>query len=86
MSITYEPGRVPDEKDALILFLSNEFAAIKAALEGASVNEELVILHAAPTRTRKGMLVYADGTDWDPGSGAGVYRRNEANSAWVHLG
>ena len=33
-----------------------------------------------------GMLVCVDGTDWDPGSGEGVYRRDKANAAWVFLG
>ena len=31
------------------------------------------IWHVAPTKPREGMLVYADGTDWNPGSGAGYY-------------
>ena len=30
-----------------------------------------------------GMIVQADGTDWDPGSGAGTYIRSD--SAWVKL-
>lgn len=47
---------------------------------------EMQILHAAPSRTTAGMIVYADGTDWNPGAGQGVYRRNVANAAWVFLG
>lgn len=43
-------------------------------------------LHAEPDKLVGGMMVAADGTDWNPGSGAGMYRRNEANSAWVFLG
>lgn len=31
------------------------------------------ILHAAPSKPVEGMEVVADGTDWDPGSGAGKY-------------
>ena len=31
------------------------------------------IWHVAPGKPREGMLVYADGTDWNPGSGAGYY-------------
>lgn len=50
--------------------------------------EDLILpyLHVAPDKTEPGMIVNADGTDWNPGSGAGTYRRNEANSAWVFLG
>lgn len=46
----------------------------------------LTVLYVAPERIRPGMLVYADGTQWNPGSGEGVYRRNAANAAWVYLG
>jgi hypothetical protein len=29
-----------------------------------------------PSNPQEGLLAYADGTDWNPGSGAGYYRRN----------
>lgn len=44
----------------------------------------LRVLHAEPTRYDEGTLVLADGSDWNPGSGAGLYIRREG--AWVHLG
>ena len=31
------------------------------------------VLHAAPENPRQGLVVFADGTDWDPGSGEGLY-------------
>lgn len=31
------------------------------------------VLHAAPTKPRVGLVVYADGSDWNPGSGEGLY-------------
>jgi hypothetical protein len=40
--------------------------------------------HRVPVRPREGMLAYADGTDWDPGSGAGLYQYRGA--AWVFIG
>lgn len=30
-------------------------------------------LHVAPLKPRLGMVVYADGSDWDPGGGEGLY-------------
>lgn len=33
----------------------------------------LETLHAAPNKPRVGMVAFADGTDWDPGSGTGAY-------------
>lgn len=41
-------------------------------------------LHEEPKKLILGMTVLADGTDWDPGSGAGVY--TYYGSAWHKLG
>lgn len=30
-------------------------------------------LNAAPSKKREGMIVFADGTNWNPGTGKGVY-------------
>ena len=38
---------------------------------------------AAPLRPREGMIVFADGTTWNPGSGAGAYERR--GGVWVKL-
>lgn len=48
--------------------------------EGLTFDE----LHVAPARPQEGMLVYADGTDWNPGSGAGLYQWRGAS--WHFLG
>jgi hypothetical protein len=37
----------------------------------------------APDRIRDGMLIYADGTSFNPGAGAGTYERR--GGAWVKL-
>ena len=31
------------------------------------------VLHVAPPKVKVGMIRYADGTDWNPGSGEGAY-------------
>lgn len=41
-------------------------------------------LHAAPTRPRKGLIVFADGIDWNPGAGAGIYAYH--GGIWNKLG
>jgi hypothetical protein len=46
----------------------------------------LKYLHAQPSVIFEGMIVLADGVNWNPGAGAGMYRRNEANAAWVFVG
>jgi len=39
--------------------------------------------HREPRRIYEPMVVYADGTNWNPGSGRGYYAR--VNGAWVKL-
>ena len=45
---------------------------------------QLVELHNEPTKLRTGLTVMADGTDWNPGSGQGVYTYYAG--AWHKLG
>lgn len=40
-------------------------------------------LHAAPPRAIEGMVVYADGTNWNPGFGAGLYQYR--GSTWTAI-
>lgn len=40
-------------------------------------------LHSEPVKPRTGMVVFADGTDWDPGDGRGYYGYDA--SSWVKL-
>lgn len=47
--------------------------------------EQLTILYfAEPLNPEEGLIVRADGTEWNPGSGAGFYGRH--NGAWRFLG
>lgn len=43
----------------------------------------LRVLHVEPERPREGMIVHADGTNWDPGDGAGPY--SYTGGTWVSL-
>lgn len=43
-------------------------------------------VHSAPIRPQDGQLAYADGSDWNPGSGRGIYRYDATSVAWVFLG
>ena len=80
MSHTYSPGDIKDAE------LREEAARLKTALGEAQPEFRFLVRHVAPTKTYPGQTVYADGTNWDPGSGEGVYVRNAANAAWRYLG
>ena len=54
------------------------------ALQGPQDALTLRVLHAEPARYSEGMLVLTDGTDWDPGAGAGLYIRQVGHG--LHLG
>lgn len=41
------------------------------------------VLHAEPPRPTAGYLAFADGTDWNPGSGRGFYEYR--TNSWVKL-
>ncbi len=64
---------------------AREFRAIEEAANRADPRIDLTYQSAEP-KYYAGMMVLADGTNWNPGSGEGLYRRNLANTAWVLVG
>jgi hypothetical protein len=86
---TYKAGQPPSNPADVPGFLLRELSAIEQAAQRADPHALLQVLHAAPARVYAGMLIVADGTDFDPsalGTGEGLYRRNAANTAWVFVG
>lgn len=63
-------------------WLSAELRRIAGAI---AVAEQVTLpaLGEEPEKIKNGMIVYADGVSWDPGSGAGFYGREAG--AWVKL-
>jgi len=41
-------------------------------------------LHNEPLKLKEGLIVFADGSDWNPGSGQGIYAYY--NASWNKLG
>jgi hypothetical protein len=80
----YTPSNIPADPAALPDFLRQEFAKIAQAMETADQQINLDTLYAAPTKYRDGTICKADGTTWNPGSGAGVYVYR--GGAWHFLG
>lgn len=80
----YTPRIPPDKTEDLLPYLDDEFLKVAAVL-----NDSLAgmrdIQYKTPARVKPGLVVYADGTEWNPGSGEGLYRYNLAGS-WVFIG
>lgn len=67
----YVPRRPP--VGDITRWLEDELLVIARALQTHTV-VQLDVLHAAPERPRVGMVVYADGTHWNPAAGGeGLY-------------
>lgn len=82
MADIYYPGQVPAEYDAQ--FLSQELSRISATLAALEVSQVIITpVHVEPERLTEGLVANADGTDWNPGSGAGLYEY--VSGAWSKL-
>ena len=71
------------DPQALVEAIQQQFLDLMQQLNSGQEALQLLELHVEPDRPRDGMVVYADGTNWNPGSGEGFYGRQ--NGAWVKL-
>ena len=70
--------------ESLRSFVAAEFQRLALDLEANQVESvQLVERYSAPVKPREGLVVFADGTSWNPGSGRGVYVYS--SSTWVKL-
>lgn len=83
----YTPGRVPSDAKELARFIQNELERLTDALESPFTHQLLEVLHAEPTRkpTGSAMVAFADGTDWNPGAGRGLYLYDPQTAAWTKI-
>ena len=75
----------PSDPAQLQRYLREQNVRIMAAFEALAAGH-LDKQHVAPAKPRDGDWRYADGTDWNPGSGKGFYRFDGETSAWAFLG
>ena len=71
------------EVQELSQFMVDEFNRLIQVLNTGQDIVMLNTLYEEPRRVSDGMVVYADGTEWNPGSGIGFYGRQ--NGAWIKL-
>lgn len=80
----YVPNNVPANPAEIPQFLQQELLNLQKALYGPFPFVQLQKLYAPPARVFEGMAALADGTQWNPGSGAGFY--GYRNGGWKLLG
>lgn len=61
-----------------------EFELVARAMTEPNDLILLDTLYVAPSKPREGMIALADGTNWNPGSGAGFYGYH--SGSWNKLG
>jgi hypothetical protein len=81
--LRFEPTLCPTSIEDLPTFIDNMFLEIRAVIEVVR-DGHLDVSNTAPINPQQGDIRYADGTNWNPGSGEGIYFRNAAG-AWVKL-
>lgn len=78
----YIPAPPPQQASAEVRqYLDQETRRIADALSSDTIL--VSTLAAAPSNPSNGMMVYADGTSWNPGSGEGFY--GYEGGTWVKL-
>ena len=82
--MTYQPKKAPEIQtvEDLRRYIDDELLSIAREME----TPEFVVYqvrNVAPTRPTAGMIAFADGTNWNPGSGRGLYEYR--TSSWVKL-
>jgi len=81
--MSYNPTIPPQDPARLLEYLYDELLQISNILRMVEEGRFLPVLHVAPGRPREGMIAVADGVDWDPGAGKGLYEYDGA--AWNKL-
>jgi hypothetical protein len=73
----YNPGDPPADLVQLQRYLREHNAMLAAALAALAAGH-IDKVNVAPAKPRDGDLRYADGTNWNPGGGKGLYMHNGA--------
>jgi hypothetical protein len=80
--MAYKPRNVPNDPAQLPGFFMVELENVARAINRPT--SKLEMLYVAPPKPQDGDLALADGTSWNPGSGAGFYGYRAG--AWRFLG
>lgn len=83
--MAFLPNQAPHgDAEALRAYVESELQRLALSLQEGSVQfMQLAVTYVAPNKPRDGLVVFADGTSWNPGTGRGVYVYS--SGAWVKL-
>lgn len=82
--MAYSPEPVPSDAADLPAYIQRELSRVAATFDDVLEYVYLKVWNAVPPKPRDGRIYFADGTNWDPGSGRGYY--GYSNATWVFLG
>jgi hypothetical protein len=74
-TIAYSAGAPPNDPKDLPRYLREELNKLQGVIVLLAAGH-LDQTHVAPKKPRDGDIRYADGTNWNPGGGKGVYAYN----------
>ena len=82
----YVMGDPPQDQsiEALWQYVVDEYRKLQECSQEVSTQLELFEYNTVPDKVYDGLIVRADGTNWNPGSGAGVYCYY--GGSWNYLG
>ncbi len=78
----YDPGPIPENTEDLGVYVVKEVKRIGSILFNQSVMR-LEETNTAPAKPRDGDIRYADGSNWNPGAGTGIYWFD--GSSWTKM-
>lgn len=83
-NLRYTLGPIPlaADADSVLRYVAQELEKVRSIID-LLVQGQHEILYVAPTKPIETMIVYADGTQWNPGSGKGFYYWDGA--AWIFI-
>lgn len=84
--MAWTPLSPPSEPGQLAEYLARELSRLSIDLVASRDFFQLNERNSAPTKPKHGMIVLADGTNWNPGSGKGIYWYDSAGPTWEFLG
>lgn len=80
----YAPRQFPITPDQLPEYVQQELHNVARAFVDPVNFLQLNITTVAPAKPRRGQYYHADGVNWNPGSGEGLYRYS--GTSWVFVG